>query len=172
MKKIVLLVLTVAFVVSCQESKIGYVDNGIVINDYQAKKDVETKYQAKEKAYNQKQDSIEKAFQIEAQKFQLAANKMSQKKAQERYQELGQQRQIIDQQRQNEANQLAQAYQNEIDTLIVRVKDYVKGYGEKNGYTFILGTSEGSASVLYGKEETDLTQTILDALNEEYKNKK
>ena len=172
MKKIVLLVLTLVVFASCQESKIGYIDNSVVINDYQAKKDVETKFQAREKAYNQKHDSIEKAFQIEAQKFQLAANKMSQKKAQERYQELGQQRQIIDQQRQNEANQLAQSFQNEIDTLIVKVKDYVKEYGEKNGYTFILGTSDGAASVLYGKEENNLTQTILNALNEEYKNKK
>ncbi|TXE12969.1 OmpH family outer membrane protein [Seonamhaeicola algicola] len=163
-------VLLAAFVLtSCQQQKIGYIDNGTVINDYQAKKDIEAKFQTKEKAFAQKYDSIDKAFQLEVQKFQLAANKMSQSKAQERYQELGQQKQINDQQRQAEAQQLTQAFQNEIDTLIIEVKDFVKDYGKKNGYNFILGTSDGASSVLYGKDETDLTKTILEALNAEYK---
>ncbi|AUP79442.1 OmpH family outer membrane protein [Flavivirga eckloniae] len=164
-------VLLVAFVfTSCQkEKRIGFIDNGIVINDFQEKKDLETKFQAKEVAFRKKFDSIDQAFDLEVQKFQLEAKKMSQKKAQERYQELGQKKQLLDQQKQMEGQQFQQAFQAEIDSVIIRVKDFVKDYGKKNGYTYILGTSDAAANVLYGTDENDLTQTILDALNEDYK---
>ena len=170
MKNIIYVLLLIGLFSSCQkEKKIGYVENGTVINEYQEKKDIEAKYQVKEQAFTKKFDSIEQAFQIEVQKFQLSANKMSQQKAQERYQELGQQKQINDQQKQIEANQLTQAFQTEIDSLIVKVKDFVKAYGKTNNYTYILGTSDAAASVLYGTDEDNLTQIILDALNAEYK---
>lgn len=168
MKHLYYVLLLAILFTSCQQQKIGYVDNGTLINDFQEKKDLEAKFEIKEKAFAQKYDSIDQSFQLEVQKFQLAANKMSKKKAQERYQQLGQQKQINDQQKQVEAQQFRQAFQNEIDTLIVKVKDFVSDYGKTNQYDFILGTSEGAASVLYGKEETDLTKTILEALNADY----
>jgi len=170
MKNICYVLMLLLIVVSCQKpNKIGYVDNGTVINDYQAKKDVESRFKTKEASFTKKFDSIDNAFQIDVQKFQVSARSMSQKKAEARYQELGQLKQINDQQKQQEAQQLTQEFQTEIDTLIVRVKNFVKDYGKKNGYTYILGTSDAAASVLYGTNDNDLTQTILDALNAEYK---
>lgn len=170
MKNIFYVLLTMLVFASCQKpNKIGYVDNGVVINDYQAKKDVESKFKTKEASFTKKFDSIENAFQIDVKKFQVNARSMSQKKAEARYQELGQLKQINDQQKQIAAQQLTQEFQTEIDTLIVKVKDFIKDYGKKNGYTYILGTSDAAASVIYGTEENDLTQTILEALNTEYK---
>ncbi len=172
MKVITYAVLALVVLVSCQKpNKIGYIDNGTVINEYQEKKDVQEKFQVKQQAFTKKFDSIDEAFQFEVQKFQVRANKMSQKNAQARYEELGLIKQRNDQQKQTEAQALTQAFQTEIDTLIVKVKDFVKDYGAKNGYTYILGTSDTAASVLYGTEENDLTQTILDALNAEYAKK-
>lgn len=170
MKNIFYLVLLMLAFTSCQESqKIGFVDNGKVINDYQEKKDLEQKYQAKDLTFQKRADSIGQAFQLEAQDFQLKAKSMSQKAQQDKYQELGQKQQQLQQQIQFEQQQIQKAFQEEIDSVIVKVKDFVKVYGKTNGYTFILGTSDAAASVLYGKEENDLSQTILDALNEAYK---
>ncbi|MBC3759896.1 OmpH family outer membrane protein [Hyunsoonleella sp. SJ7] len=157
---------------SCQKpNKIGYIDNSVVINEYQEKKDIEARFKGKEQLFTKRFDSIEEAFQFEVQKFQVRASKMSQKKAQERYEELGKLKQINDQQKQSEAQALTLAFQTEIDTLIVKVKDFVKDYGKQNGYTYILGTSDAAASVLYGTDDNDLTQTILEALNASYKDK-
>ncbi len=155
---------------SCQQQKIGFVDNGKVINEYQEKMDIEEKYKAKDEAFKKKTDSIGQAFQIEAQAFQAKANKMSQKKAQEAYESLMQKQQMLQQQIQFEQQQITQAFQTEIDSTINKVKDFVKDYGKTNGFTYILGTSDGASSVLYGTEENDLSQTIIDALNAEYKN--
>ncbi|WP_242131004.1 OmpH family outer membrane protein [Aestuariivivens marinum] len=170
MKNIIyVLIITLAFTACQKEKKIGYVDNGVVINDYQEKKDIEAKYQTKEEAFNKKADSIGKAFQLEVQQTQLDARKSSQTKAQELMQGLQQKQQVLQQQIQFEQQQLAQAFQSEIDSLIIKVKDFVKDYGKKNNYTYILGTSDAAASVMYATEENNLTQVILDALNAEYK---
>lgn len=166
MKNIFYIVVLMLAFSSCQkQAKIGFVDNGILIKDYQKSKDLEAKFEIKKQAFMNKFDSIDNDFQIEAQKFQTEANTMGQAKAQEKYQQLTQQRQMIDQQKQVEAQQFQQEYQIEADTLIVAVKKFVKNYGDKNGYTYILGTSETASTVLYGKEENDLTKTILEALN-------
>lgn len=170
MKHIIFAFTAVLILASCQKpNKIGYINNGDVINEYQAKKDLEGKFKLKEQAFSKKYDSIENAFNVDVQKFQVQAKRMSQKKAEERYQELGQLKQINDQSKQRDAQQLQLEFQSKIDTLIVEVKDFVKDYGKTNGYDFILGTSEGAASVIYGKEQTNLTQTVLDALNAQYK---
>ena len=170
MRNIVYVVLLTVVFSSCQkEVKIGYVNNSTVINDYQEKKDLEAKFKIREDAYRQKFDSIDKAFQLEVQKFQLDANKMPQAKAEAMYQELGQKKQLLDQQKQMEAQQFQQSFQTKIDTLIVKVKKYVKDYGKNNGYTYVLGTSDAASTVLYGTDENDLTKTILDGLNAEYK---
>jgi len=170
MKKIVYLIFGAFVLTACQQQlKIGYVDNGKLVNEYQKKKDLEAKFQVKEQAFMKKFDSIDNAFQTEVQKFQTEANRMSQVSAQEKYQELGAKKQSNDQQKQVEAQQFQQEFQTEIDTIIVNIKEFVKDYGKKNGYNFILGTSEGAASVLYGEESADLTETVLKALNEAYK---
>ena len=170
MKNILYALVVLTVFTSCQkQQKIGFVDNGKLINEYQSKKEIEAEFQLKEDAFRKKFDSIDNAFQLEVQKFQASASKMSQSKAQKKYQELGQQKQLNDQQRQNEAQQFQQAFQTEIDTVIKQVKDFVKDYGKKNDYTYILGTSDAAATVLYGTDDNDLTQTILDALNKAYK---
>ncbi|RIA11128.1 periplasmic chaperone for outer membrane proteins Skp [Flavobacteriaceae bacterium MAR_2010_72] len=173
MKKSSILVLLVLILVSCQnQNKIGFIDNGKMINEYQEKKDIEEKFTKKEQAFQLKTDSIGKAFQLEAQDFQLKLASLSQSKQQEQYQVLGQKQKMLQQQIQYEQQQMQQAYQTEIDSVITKVKSFVKDYGKDNGYTYILGTSDNAASVLYGAEEHDLTQEMIDALNANYtKNK-
>ncbi len=56
--------------------------------------------------------------------------------------------------------------QKQIDTLVKEVKAFIKDYGKTNGYTFILGSNE-AGSVLYGADATDITETILSALNKD-----
>ncbi|MBU3820630.1 OmpH family outer membrane protein [Flavobacteriaceae bacterium XHP0103] len=170
MRKIGYLIIGALILTACQEQlKIGYVDNGELVNEYQKKKDLEAKFQVKEQAFIKKFDSIDAAFQVEAQKFQTEAPRMAQTTAQEKYQQLTGQKQMIDQQKQVEAQQFQQEFQTEIDTIIVNIKEFVKDYGKKNGYNFVLGTSEGASSVLYGQESSNLTEEILKALNDTYK---
>ena len=173
MKNIIYVALAMLVFASCEKpNKIGFVDNGTVINDFQEKKDLEARFQTKEDAFRKRADSIGQAFQVEAQKGQAEAQKLARrnrKKAEELMGGLQQKQQQLQQQMQFEQQQLTQAFQTEIDSVIVKVKDFVNDYGKTNGYTYILGTSDAAATVMYGSEQNDLTQTILEALNADYK---
>ncbi|HNQ26345.1 MAG TPA: OmpH family outer membrane protein [Aquaticitalea sp.] len=169
MKKSLLIVLGCLTFASCQkEMKTGYVDNNKLINEYQKKKDIEASVKSKIEAFDRRVDSIGKAFQAEAQDFQLKASGMSQKAAQEQYQLLGQKQQRLQQQFQMEEQTIQRESQTKIDTLIKEVRNFIKDYGKKNGYTYILGSNE-AGSVLYGEESKDLTDEILGELNKAYK---
>lgn len=165
MKKIVVVILTLGALVSCQQNKIAFIDNSKLINEYNEKKSLEEKFKQKAQTFDKKADSISKAFQIEAQAFDAAAGKMSQTEAQTKYNELLQKRQFFQQQLQLEEKQLQSQGQKEMDSVVKKVKTFVKEYGKKNGYTYILGSNEGG-SVLYGKEENDITEEVLKALND------
>jgi outer membrane protein len=157
----------ILLVASCQSDKIGFVDNVKLMDAYQAKIDVATKYQKKSAALTKKRDSISQAFQIEAQAFQSQAQSMSQQKAQEAYAQMQQKGQMIGQQLQQEDVLLQSEGQQEMDSVVSTVKKEIQAYGKANGYSYILGGGEGG-SVLYGKEAHDLTDQIVKLLNEKY----
>lgn len=167
MKKGFIALLTLVMVSSCQEqTKIGFVDNSQLVNDYQKKKDIEAKFQIEIDAFNKKVDSIGQSFQALAVEMQEKDPQMAQKSSQENYQALAQQYQRFQQQFQIEEQEIQKRSQSQIDTLIKDIRSFVKDYGEKNGYSFILGSNE-AGSVMYGKESQDLTKDILEALNAE-----
>ena len=163
-----LVLITILLLVSCQQEKIGFVDNVKLMDEYQQKKDVEAKFQVKAEKLGKKRDSISQAFQMEAQAFQSKAETMSQSKAQEEYAAMQQKGQYIGQQLQQEDQKLQTEGQVEMDSIVKTVKEEIKEYGKSNGYTYILGGGDGG-SVLYGKEANDLTDEIVKILNDKYK---
>ncbi len=160
--------LAILSVFACQESKIGFVDNQKLMDDYQEKVDVEAKLKVKADALTQKRDSISQTFQMRLQAFQAKAQKMPQAQAQEEYGQLQQEGQFIGQQLQQQEQQLQMQSQTEMDSIISKVKREIKAYGKANGYTYILGGGDGG-SVLYGAESQDVTAPILKVLNDKYK---
>ncbi|WP_298893629.1 OmpH family outer membrane protein [uncultured Psychroserpens sp.] len=171
MKKIVSVLVFVLALVSCQDQqKIAFIDNGEVINAYQEKIDIETKYKLKDEDFKKRADSIGQAFQLEVQNFQLGATKLSERKQQEQGQALGQKQQLLQQQLQREQQNLTNQFNVEMDSVVNRVEDFVSAYGKTNGYSFILGRNE-AGSVLYGTEANDITKIIIEAINTDYKNK-
>ncbi len=171
MKNLVLVVLVMLAFMSCQQpQKIGYVDNATLVNDYQEKKDIEAQLQSKIDAFQKRTDSLRKAFQLEINEAEIKARCMSQKNVQKLSKDLQDKETALSQRVQFEQQQIAQESESKNDSLIKKVKDFVKDYGNKNGYSFILGSNE-AGSVMYGQDSSDLTQTILDLLNAQYKEK-
>ena len=169
MKKVLVLVFGMIFLTSCQnEMKTGFIDNSELIKEYQKRKDIEAAFKIKVEKFDKRVDSIGRAFQAEAQEFQARAAKMAQTDAQQQYQVLGQKQQMLQQQFQMEEQTIQKESQTEIDTLIKEVRTFVKDYGKKKGYTYILGSND-AGSVMYGEESKDLTKEILEELNKAYK---
>lgn len=167
MKKLAIVFLTIISLTACQQQKIGFVDNSVLINEYQERKDAEARLNTKIEAFKTRTDSLRSAFELEIKEAELKARTMSQSAIQTLSQELQQKEQVLSQRVQFEQQQIAQESQTLNDSIINRVKAFVQDYGKSNNYNFILGSNE-AGSVLYGEEASDLTQEILKALNENY----
>jgi len=167
MKKIAIVFLTIISLTACQQQKIGFVDNSVLINEYQERKDVEASLNTKIEAFKIRTDSLRSAFELEIKEAELKARTMSKSAIQTLSQELQQKEQRLSQRVQFEQQQIAQESQTLNDSIINRVKAFVQDYGKSNNYNYILGSNE-AGSVLYGEEASDLTQEILKVLNENY----
>jgi outer membrane protein len=167
MKKI-LFATVLLTIIGCQQNKIVFVDNVKLMDEYQEKVDMESKFKLMAEALNKKRDSISQAFQMEAQAFQTKADNMPEDQAQKEYGTLQQRGQLIGQQLQQQEQQLQSTSQIEMDSIISTVKKEIKAFGKDKGYTFILGGGEGG-SVLYGIEAKNVTKEVLAILNEKYK---
>jgi len=168
MKKLALALTGLVLFVSCEQAKIGFVDNVKLMDAYQEKIDIEAKFKIKTDALTKKRDSISQVFQLEAQAFQAKAQKMSEQKAQEEYGLMQQRGQFMGQQLQQEEQALVTAGQTEMDSVVSKVKKEIKAYGISKKFTYILGGGDGG-SVLYGQEVNDLTDEIVKLLNDKYK---
>ncbi|MFT4832358.1 MAG: outer membrane protein [Psychroserpens sp.] len=167
MKKI-LFATVLLTIIGCQQNKIVFVDNVKLMDEYQEKVDMESKFKLMAETLNKKRDSISQAFQMEAQTFQTKADNMPEDQAQKEYGMLQQRGQLIGQQLQQQEQQLQSTSQIEMDSIISTVKKEIKAFGKDKGYTFILGGGEGG-SVLYGIEAKNVTKEVLAILNEKYK---
>jgi outer membrane protein len=174
MKKIIIILLVLLAYSSCQQQnqKIGFVDRSEVINKYQAKIDLEEKYKGKNEIYIKRRDSLIQRYEFDRKDASIRAQRMSQKELEKLGQEFQQREALLGQQIQFEKEEIEKAFTTEMDTLISEVKKFVSKYGETNGYSFILGTSDATNSVMYGPKENDISEEILNGLNDTYKKTK
>ncbi len=168
MKKIIIGSFALLGLMACEQNKIAYVDNTKLLNEYQEKKDIESKLKEQISKYEKKRDSISQAFQAEARAFDAEARNLAQNVAQKKYNELMQKSQILQQHLQQEEQKIQLESQTQMDSLLTKVKKLIKEYGKEKGYTFILGANEGG-SVLHGDEKKDITDEVVKSLNEKYK---
>lgn len=171
MKKIVILILSVSLFVSCTKTKIGYVDVEELMKEYDATKDVEEALKVEQEVMAKTLDSLSVAFQNKVKAYYQKANRMSAKSRQNKEQELQQEQQSIQVKQQEAQQALQKKSQDEIERLTKKVDSVVAAYAASNKYNIILGT-QGNGTVMYGEDEMNLTETIIDELNEEYENKK
>ncbi len=168
MKKLILVVLVAAGLTSCNEQKTAYVDTTKLIQEYTEMKNVEQEFTTKSDRVKVELDSLAQSFQAEVQEYQKNMNSLSTEERQRIEQELMRKQQTIQQQQQMRGNQLRQESDVVIDSIVTKVKDYVKEYGKENGYTYIFGSNE-SANIMYAEEGLDITEEILEKLNASYK---
>ncbi|WP_295181709.1 OmpH family outer membrane protein [uncultured Christiangramia sp.] len=166
-KKVFGIAAVAILMVSCNEQKTAYVDTKVLVQEYKEMKEVEAEFTSKSDSVRQQLDSVAKSFQEEVQAYQSEMNSMSDAQRQEKERTLMQKQQMLQQQQQMQSNRLREQSTAAMDSLVEKVKGYVKDYGKDNGYTYIFGSNE-SANIMYAEEGLDITQDVLAELNEQY----
>ena len=148
--------------------KTAYVDTVKLMDEYTESKDLQAKFKDKGEVIGRELELEIKKFQEEAQNFQRNAQANGQEWAQRKGAELQKKEQQLQYAQQAMGQQLQQEGAIERDSIVTKVRNYIKEYGKKNGYTYIYGTGD-AATVLYAKDGLDITEKIVKELNDKYK---
>src|SRR6187402_940060 len=174
MKKALVIIALSISVVSCnktaevKEVKTAYVDTSVLMKEYTEAKDLEAKYKAQAEEKGRQLQAEITRFKQDAANFQSQAQANGQAWAQQRGAELQKREQQLGYAQQALSQQLQQEGSIEMDSLITGVKKIIKDYGKEKGYDYIYGTGE-AVSILYAKDQYDITKDILKLLDEKYK---
>jgi len=177
-KKIVVLIALSISIVACNKTaevkevkdvKTAYVDTSELMKEYTATKDLDAKYKAKGAEKGRQLEAEINRFKQEASNFQAQAQANGQAWAQQKGAELQRREQQLAQAQQALSQQLQQEGGTEMDSLVAGVKRTIKAYGKEKGYSYIYGTGDSNASILYAEDKFDITKEIIKLLNDKYK---
>ncbi len=153
-----------AMAIGCQKQKTGFVNTEKVVKEYKDMTTAQDKYGKMNDNLMAELQKKAQAYQTEVQDYQKQMKSMSSSARTKKEEELMQKRQQLQQEQQMRSQQLQQESQAAIDSVISKVKDQVKAYGEKNGYDYIYGQND-AGSIMYAKDSYDVTDEVIKALN-------
>ena len=174
MKKSILVFGLILALASCEKAaeqkdfKTAYVDTSNLLEEYTEAKDIEAKYKSKGEEMGKQLEAEVARFRSEASSFQKNAQTYGPQWAQQKGAELQKKEQELSYAQQAILRQLQEESGKEMDSLVKDVKKFIKDYGKEKGYNYIYGTGD-AASVLYAKEEYDITKEIIELINKKYK---
>ncbi|QYJ69026.1 OmpH family outer membrane protein [Flavobacterium litorale] len=176
MKKSLILLAAAFAMISCKEEttstsglKTAYIDTIELMNEYEELKDWESKGNIKKAEMERELTEEGRQLELDAASFQNEAKSKGMQWAELKYQELQKRQRDLGIKQESMYVQLQKEFGVQRDTIIIQMKDYIKEYAKKEGYDYVYGTGD-AASILYGKEEYDITDVILKELNDRYKN--
>ncbi len=174
MKKFLVGIAMLFAIVSCNKTteakdfKTAYIDTNKLLEESTEAKDIKAKYEAiaEEKGARLKVE-VDK-LEAEKNAFQANAQKNGQAWAQQKYGELQQREQQLQYTQQGLAQQIQGQHGVEMDSVVVKYKKIFKDYGKDKGYDYVFGTGE-AATVLFAKDQYDITKDLIKIVNEKYK---
>jgi len=144
-------------------SKIVYVDNSKVINNY--KGSIETVAKLKDKKDQYERELIEKKNQIDNYRAQLL------KKSDLSTKEINEAQKLITEkekeliEKENYYNKILKEEEASLLTpLLKEINDKIREYGKKKGYHIVLGATE-NGNIVYGDKRYDITEAVLKYIN-------
>jgi len=150
--------------------KTAYIDTEELMKEYQEFKDFEAKFKTMSDKMKNELDTDAKRFQNDVVDLQKNAQSKGMEWAQKRQAELERRQQTLAEKEQNYMKKFQEESAVERDSMVSKMKTFIKDYGKEQGYDYIYGTGD-AASVLYGKEEYNLTKEVLALLHKQYEEK-
>lgn len=149
--------------------RVAYINSDTVLKYYEYLKINKEKFEAKTKKYDQDLKNRAIGLQTEISNYQRAVNNMTFSQAKAAEEDLQKKQQNLQMYEQSLTQQLMQEEAILQNALYERVTRYLKKYGEDKGLHLVLKFNPAS-DVLYGTQAIDITQDVINGLNEDFKN--
>ncbi len=166
-------VVALGFLITMQfmskDDSIVYVDSIKLMNGYSGMKEARKAYEAKVTVWKTNLDSLKveldekiKDYQSKQAKLSAKEKQLTEELLQSKQQQFMDYQQIISEKVQKEDQELT-------TSVLGKVNDYIKKYGEDKGYGIIMAATQ-YGNIVYSKKGKDITDEVLEGLNKEYHN--
>ncbi len=150
-----------------RKKEIVYVDSLKLISNYKGAKIAKEGYEKKLAVWKANIDTLTAEFNKEATKYEKEKNGMTPKERKLSEELLGNKQQQLENYKQATSDNAAREDKEITGKIFNEINDFLKQYGEKNGFEFIMAaTSMGN--IVFAKKENDITELVLEKMNAEY----
>lgn len=153
-----------------EAGSIVYVQMDSIVNNYDMFNDLRTEFEAKWQGVQNDLQNKGKVFQNEVNDFQNKINKglMTRAEAEEKDRVLSNKQADLQKLGAQKQYEMEDEERVLINKVMEAVTVYIQKYNEDKKYALILTTSAASKTVLAGDSSLDITQDVLEGLNNEY----
>jgi outer membrane protein len=149
---------------------IAYINADSLLANYEFVKTKQSEMEEKTKRFDSELKSRAEGLQREIESFQRTAQSMTMNQARATEENLMIKQQNLQRYEQNLAQELM-ADQNKVNLeLYEQITKFLNDYGKKNNIQLVLKYNPGS-DVLYASDSLDITKTVTQLLNKQYKEK-
>lgn len=141
----------------------AFIDIEEIVNAFDYKKELEEDLNTKETNFYAQLDSLETQVRI----LYAAIKDENSKKEIAEYQQMAEQ---YNYRKEKIDESLAATAQKMNNQMYERINQYVKDYGDENGYNYIFGAQSGG-NIMYSKETNDITEEVIKYINTRYQGK-
>ena len=151
-----------------QNKKIGYVKSADLIYQYAGTKEIQNVYNQKMQVWQAQLDTLKGDYNRLLENYNRNLKSLNEDQGKKIQQELKYKHENVLQQQKN-MDLMAQEQEEKMMTGVLnQINDFVSVYGKENGYSIILGTTT-QGNILFGEDAIDLTDEILQELNNQYR---
>jgi outer membrane protein len=150
--------------------KLAYVRSHDLINRYAGTVEARNNFESKKSAMIANVDSLRMMFEKSRMEYLGRAAKLSSAARASIERELNQQQSQFIQYSQAIDERISQEDNEMMGAVLNQVNSFVEDYAKSNNIDVILGTTT-AGSLLYGESSIDITEPLLESLNEKYKGK-
>ena len=151
-----------------QDQRLAYVNSTYIMTNYEGFKEASQAYKLKSNVWQTNIDTLRLELEKSMQQYETEKSAMTSKEQALTEELLTTKRNQLVQYQQGIQQKAQQEDQAMTKAVIDEINAYLKDYGESNGYTFIFGASD-MGNLVYAEEALDLTETVLEALNKNYR---
>lgn len=152
--------------------RLAYVNADTLNKHYQYLKDKEAAFEKKQNAYESEMSGKEKALQNEYMAFQKKAQEgtLTQTEGEAAQKRLSSQQQALEKRHQAISSEMAKEQMAIQEEFQKKLDEFLASFNKDRNYDFIFTYSKNGGPILFANSALDITQEVLEAMNEDYKN--
>ena len=150
------------------QKKIAYVRSADLVNKYRGMQEARSLFEEKSHVWEANIDTLRTNYRAQLEQYNKEMDRLSENERKDRETYLFNRKNELLRYSESLNSKAKEEEEKMLEGVLNQVNAFVEKYAMEQGYDLILGTTL-SGSILYGEKMMDITDEVLEELNEDYK---